>query len=169
MKNIALIGFMGSGKSTLARLLADKLDYDLCEIDDDIVKASNYSSVNEIFDSKGEGHFRELEMRAIANSIERTNQVISCGGGVVTSDEGMQLLKKNAIIVFLHADFKTITKRLIDTSSRPLFRDMEKATALFAKRLPLYKKYANIEIETDDVTPEKVAELILAKLTQYEL
>jgi len=164
MKNIALIGFMGSGKTTLAKLLADRLAFDLYEIDEDIVNASEYSSVNEIFDRHGELHFRELEKNAIYNAVQKSNQVISCGGGVVTSENGMQLLKGNATIVFLHADFKTIAKRLIGTESRPLFRDMEKAMALYAQRLPLYKKYADIEIATDDETPEVIADKIIAKL-----
>jgi len=164
MKNIALIGFMGSGKTTLAKLLADRLGYDLYEVDDDIVSASEYSSVNEIFDKHGELHFRELEKNAIYRAIQKSKQVISCGGGVVTSENGMMLLKENATIIFLHADYKTITKRLIGTNSRPLFRYMEKAMALYAQRLPLYKKYADVEITTDDKTPEQVADDIIAKL-----
>jgi shikimate kinase len=167
MKNIALIGFMGSGKTTLAGLLADALHYNLCEVDNDIIGISGYSSVNEIFDKQGEEHFRGLEKIAIADALRKSNQVISCGGGVVTAPKTMELLKKNAIVVFLQADFKTITKRLKDTTSRPLFRDMEKAMTLYAERLPLYEKYADIKIDTDDRSPEEIAKMILPKLDSY--
>ena len=168
MKNIALIGFMGSGKTTLAGILAEKLHYQLREIDEDIVRVSDYASVNEIFDKKGEGYFRELEKKVIADAMKHSKQLISCGGGVVSSDEIMELLKENAVVVFLHADFKTVTQRLRDTSSRPLFRDMEKAMALYAKRVPLYEKYADIKIETDHNSPEEVAKEIMKRLEKYE-
>ncbi len=167
MKNIALIGFMGSGKTTLAGILADKLNYGLCEVDNDIIGISGYSSVNEIFDKQGEEHFRGLEKIAIADALRKSNQVISCGGGVVTAPKTMELLKKNAVVVFLQADFKTITQRLKDTTSRPLFRDMEKAMTLYAERLPLYEKYADIKVETDDKSPEVIAESIIKKLADY--
>lgn len=167
MKNVALIGFMGSGKSTLAALLAKKLHAELVEVDDNIVRLSGYTSVNEIFDRKGEKYFRELEIKALATALNKTNQVISCGGGVVSSEEEMNMVKKNAMVVFLHADFKTVIQRLKDTHSRPLFRDREKAMALFAQRLPLYKKYADIEVETDDNSPEEIAEIIITRLNKY--
>lgn len=168
MKNIALIGFMGSGKTTLAGILAANLHYQLREIDEDIVRISEYKNVNEIFANKGEEYFRELEKKVIADAVKKNKQVISCGGGVVSSKEIMELLKKNALVIFLHADFKTVTQRLRDTSSRPLFRDMEKAMALYAKRVPLYEKYADIKIETDHNSPEEVAKEIMTTLGKYE-
>jgi shikimate kinase len=167
MRNIALIGFMGSGKTTLASLLAAKLGYALVEIDDDIVGISQHSTVTEIFDKEGEAHFRVLEKKALASVLGKTEQVISCGGGIVSSEDAMRSLKENAVIIFLQADFKTITQRLIGTHSRPLFRDMEKATALYARRLPLYKKYADIEIQTDDRKPEDIAEMIIQLLKEH--
>jgi shikimate kinase len=167
MKNIALIGFMGSGKTTLASLLAIELQYGLCELDNEIISISGYTSINEIFDKQGEEHFRGLEKIAIADALRKSSQVISCGGGIVSSPKNMELLKKNAIVVFLQADFKTITKRLKNTDSRPLFRDIETAIALYAERLPLYNKYADIVVETDDKTPEEIAGTIIKKLESY--
>jgi len=164
MKNIALIGFMGSGKTTLAGILAEKLGFNLCELDNDILATVGYSTINEIFDNHGEKHFREIEKKTIAKNVRKTNQVISCGGGVVSSIEAMELLKNSAIVIFLHADFSTITERLKNTDSRPLFRDREKAMALYAQRLPLYKKYADIQIKTDDSTPDEIVEMITKRL-----
>jgi shikimate dehydrogenase len=166
-KNIALIGFMGSGKSTVAAILSKKLGLELIEIDEEIVRVSGLSNVNEIFVQKGETYFRELEKKAITNALKKTNQVISCGGGVVSSDEVMNLLKKNCRVVFLQADFKTITKRLKDSDSRPLFKEVEKAESLYKQRSPLYEKYSDIRIETDTKTPEKVAEAIIKKLVKH--
>ncbi len=165
MKNIALIGFMGSGKSTIAKLLAEKLNYRLIEADNDIIRLSEYSSINEIFENRGEEHFRELEKIAISDAVKATGQVISCGGGVVTSAETMEILKKNATVVFLHADFKTIIERLNNTVTRPLFRDTEKAILLYANRLPKYKKYADMEIITDHSSPTDITAAIIQRLS----
>ncbi len=164
MKNIALIGFMGSGKSTVAAILAKKLGWEWREIDNDILCLTEHSSINAIFENLGEVHFRELETKSVMDAVKKSNQVISCGGGVVASPEAMAALQQNSIIVFLHADFKTITQRLIHTDSRPLFRDMEKAAVLYAQRLPLYKKHAVIEVMTDELTPDETADAIIREI-----
>lgn len=163
MKNIALIGFMGSGKSTVAIHLSEKLGFNLREIDNDIINLSHYSTINEIFDYHGEEHFRKLERQAIISAAQGKKQIISCGGGVVASPDAMELLKKSAIVVFLHADIKTILERLNNNESRPLFRDMEKALVLYAQRLPLYRKYSDLEINTDNISPEQITEIIWKK------
>lgn len=164
MKNIALIGFMGSGKTTVAAILAKQYGWKLVEVDDGIVKASDCKNVNEIFSQKGEGHFRELEKMVVAETVKHEHQVISCGGGVVSSEEVMNLLSKNATIVFLNADFSTIAKRIGNFDSRPLFKEIQKAKQLYAKRLPIYEVYAGVKVETDDKTPEQVADYIAEKL-----
>jgi len=168
MKNIALIGFMGSGKSTVAAILAKKMNCELREIDEDIVHSSGYKSVNQLFENKGEEHFRELEKEAIKEAVKKTGQVISCGGGTVSSAEAMKFLKQNSTVIFLQADFKTISHRLAKTNSRPLFTDIEKAQSLYTERQPLYKKYTDIEIKTDNKTAEEVVEAIIAHLTKNE-
>ncbi|MGP8216083.1 MAG: shikimate kinase [Bacteroidia bacterium] len=163
MKNIALIGFMGAGKSTVAALLARELDATLVEIDNEVVRLSELDNVNVIFDKKGEIYFRELEQEAIKEAVKNNNCVISCGGGVVNSIENMEILKANAFVVFLHASFDAIKSRLKNTDTRPLFRQEEKAILLYAQRLPLYQKFADTIIDTDDAKPERIVKLILKK------
>ena len=57
---IFLIGPMGSGKSKIGRILSEKLSISLFDIDKEIEKDLNMS-ITEIFASKGEIFFRELE------------------------------------------------------------------------------------------------------------
>jgi|SRR6185312_7454965 len=161
MKNIALIGFMGAGKSTVASILAKKTHRTLVETDGEILSVAGLPSINAIFDEKGESYFRKLEQNVIAEIVKRNNQVISCGGGVVSSKESMELLKKHAKVIFLHASFEAIKTRLRDSDSRPLFRQEEKAMLLYANRLPIYESFADYIIETDNKSPEQIAELII--------
>jgi len=163
MRNIALIGFMGAGKSTVASLLASELKADLVETDGEILRMSGHSSVNEIFDTKGEAYFRGLEKEAIKEALKGTNTIISCGGGVINDRESMEMLKKNSIVVFLDTSFSVAKDRLKNTAIRPLFRQEEKAMLLYAERLPLYRQFADEIINTDNRIPEEIVQMIIDK------
>lgn len=163
MKNIALIGFMGAGKSTVASLLAKEMNAELIETDGDIVRRSGHGSVKEIFDKKGEAYFRELEKEAIKEALEHDNTVISCGGGIVSDRESMELLKKRSIVIFLDTSFNVVKERLKHTDIRPLFKQEEKAMLLYAERLPLYRQFADDIINTDNHTPQEIVQMIMDK------
>jgi len=163
-RNIVLIGFMGTGKTIVSKLLSKELQLPLLETDDEIVKRSGLKSVNEIFEKKGEPYFRELETEVISSFAEKTNCIISCGGGIITNPENINILKENSNIIFLSASFETIAGRVKEEDSRPLFTDTEKAKELYLQRLPLYQKFADEVISTDNLTPEEVVELIVSKV-----
>jgi shikimate kinase len=162
MKNIALIGFMGTGKTTVATLLADELKATLVETDTEILRLSGLTSVTAIFETKGEEYFRELEQEVITAAVKKDNCVISCGGGVISSEKNMDMLKQNTFIVFLHTSFEVIKERLKNTNTRPLFNQEEKAVLLYAQRLSLYRKYANFTIDTDDKKPKDIVTEIIS-------
>ena len=60
---IFLIGPMGSGKSKIGKILSNKLNLNLYDIDKEIERSLGLLSINEIFESKGEGFFRSIETR----------------------------------------------------------------------------------------------------------
>ena len=62
--NIVLIGFMGSGKTSIGKILAKQLFKNFADVDT-IIEAEQGASVTEIFKTKGEEHFRELEQKCI--------------------------------------------------------------------------------------------------------
>ena len=66
-KNMALIGHMGSGKSILGQTIAKKLLIDHIDTDKEISKFEN-STINDIFLSKGESYFRNLELKIVKKS-----------------------------------------------------------------------------------------------------
>ena len=51
---------MGSGKSSVGKLLANKLQFSMIDIDKEIEKDEKLS-IKEIFEKKGENYFREIE------------------------------------------------------------------------------------------------------------
>jgi 3-phosphoshikimate 1-carboxyvinyltransferase len=165
-----LIGFMGSGKSTVAQLLAEQHQRVLVEMDDWIVQQSGKNSVSDIFDQEGEAAFRLLEAQLAESLKFKTNVVISTGGGVIMDAEVMRNLSDQAMVIWLKAGWETILDRLKkqQKGDRPLSRDLEKASSLYAQRLPLYQQAAHLTIETDGLTPQAIVNQIAQFLKARE-
>ncbi|WP_162890832.1 shikimate kinase [Suicoccus acidiformans] len=149
MKNIVLIGLPGSGKSTLGKLLADELNctyYDMdCVIEDNLNQ-----SIISIFKDKGEAYFREIEYN-VADKITKHNQasVIATGGGVVTMQKTMVVLKENGYTIFLNRPLNKIYAD-IETKNRPLLRDnIFRLESLYNQRIHLYREYADYIIDNN--------------------
>lgn len=158
--NIVLIGFMGSGKSCVARELGKNLQLPVIETDELVLARSQKASVNEIFEQDGEIHFREMEIEIARDLQDKKNTIIATGGGVIMNTIIIDYLKKNGKIVFLDTSFETIYSRLKGNASRPNFKDKDCAKALYKFRLPLYKKYSDMTISTEDRAPREIARAI---------
>ena len=159
---VALIGFMGSGKSSVAPLLARELDYRLVDVDKEIISRSGLPSIPDIFTAHGETFFRDLEA-AVSESLADARQVvISTGGGIIGRPSNISHLKQDSgTIVFLRTRFDTVATRISDFASRPLFRDIDRARALYTERQPLYTQYADVIIDTDEKSPQQVSHEIM--------
>lgn len=160
-EKIIFIGFMGSGKSTVSALIADELGLPLFELDDEILKSSGFASIPEIFKAHGEERFRELEHAVCVATGEHQRGIFSTGGGVVENPENMTALRgTNGKIIFLRTGFESILGRIADPSGRPLLQNETRAREIFARRIPLYEKHADIIIDTDNRAPEAVVRSI---------
>ena len=165
-KNIFLIGFMGAGKSTVARVLSDRLNMSLVEMDSRIVKEQGMS-INEIFEKFGENHFRDIESKLVMDIKNEGNKVVSCGGGVVVREENVACMKENGTIVFLSATPETIYNRVKDSKERPILNgnmNIEYISGLMEKRRTLYEGAADIKIDTDKKTVAQICEEIESQL-----
>jgi len=156
---------MGSGKSSIAPLLASQLGYRLVDIDGEIISRSGLATVSEIFSVHGEKFFRDLETEVASSLAQMSDIVISTGGGIIGRPLNIELLKSGGgIVVFLRTSFETVTSRISDFSTRPLFRDIERARALFTERQPLYLKYADYVVDTDEKNTQSVSDEIIEKI-----
>jgi shikimate kinase len=163
--NIVLIGFMGSGKSAVAKAISVNKKLRLIDLDAEIERASG-KSIPEIFDSEGEAGFRQKEAEECKKASESDNAVISTGGGIVLNWANVLRLKENGKLFWLKASPKELQKRLAkSTSSRPLLKNgFAKAFDLLKVREHLYKKAADVTIETDGKTADQVAKSVLERL-----
>ena len=117
--NIVLIGFMGSGKSTISEYLHTLFDMEIIEMDQMIAQREGMS-ISDIFETRGEEYFRNLETSLLIEMQERSNVVISCGGGVPLREQNVVEMKKNGRVVLLTASPETILERVKDSHERPL-------------------------------------------------
>lgn len=157
--NIYLIGMMGAGKTTVGKLLAEKLSYDFFDTDN-LIEKSSQTTIKEIFDTKGEARFRELESQAleqVSNNYQKS--VIATGGGIVTQDKNWEYLSQG-LSIWLNVDLNLLNQRLAKDKQthRPLINQLE---SLLTTRRPHYAK-ANLHIPIkSEQTPEAlVAEII---------
>ncbi len=156
MCNIVLIGMAGCGKSTIGKVLAEKLGKQLVDTDEMIVNVEN-KPIPEIFAEKGEDYFRWCENVAVNIAGKEKSQIIATGGGVITRPENYNSLKQNGIIVFINRDAD-----LLPTNGRPLSQ-MHGVKALYEKRMPLYRQFADIEVDGNG-TIEEVANRIVKEI-----
>lgn len=164
---IVLIGFMGSGKTSVAQELAKKFGLEFIDMDEMILKRFGMASINEIFSQKGEQEFRKMEGEVARSLANKENVVISTGGGVVGNEQTMQPLIKDAEVIHLKTGFESAEKRVTQKEVRPpLFEDVAKARQLYETRIPLYEKYADIIIDTDNTSLNEVLAQIEVKLGQ---
>ena len=156
--NLILIGFMACGKSTVAMALSKLLDFKVVEMDDLICRQTQSKSIQELFANKGELLLRATEIAIAKRYASKQNRIISTGGGVVLNKIVLDYFKAaGGRVLFLHTHFEQIVSRLQTDASRPLFKDLTQAKALYAFRLPLYLNYADEIIEVNRESPDVIA------------
>lgn len=169
--NIALIGFMGAGKTAVARILAEKLDKELVELDS-LIELKAGKSIPDIFRQHGEIAFRELEIEITREVASGSNQVIACGGGIVLNKINIDRLKEGAVVVYLIASPEVIRQRVdADNTTRPLLTKGDKALTIremLEFRQPFYERAADVKIDTSALDIADTAEAIIARLKEYE-
>lgn len=166
MNNIVLIGMPGAGKSTVGVLLAKRAALDFVDTDV-LIQTAQQRTLQAIVDADGQAALRKIE-EGVLLSLTRQYCVIATGGSAVYSELAMKHLKASGVVVFLDVDLATLEARVQDFSERGIAKDPDQTFAqLFAERLPLYKKYADITIKSVGHSPEDLcAEICLSLKTQ---
>ena len=167
-RTITLIGMMGSGKSLVGRQLATTLDLPFVD-SDQVVEEIAGISIADIFDLAGEAKFREMEQRAISETIETGIVVLSVGGGAVCHPDTAALLKKRSILVWLKASPKTLLSRIGSTASRPLLHGNDPLAALknLAEARAGAYAIADVIITTDGMSGTTAANTVLRALDSH--
>ena len=163
---LLLIGYRGTGKTSVGQHLARLSGWPCVDTDAEIERASK-CSIREIFTSQGEDAFRDLETEAIRRVAERDEVIVALGGGAVLRDRNRELLAHDSRAVWLRASVETIRKRLgrdpKSADSRPGLTAqgaLDEVAAVLLARTPLYREFADFEVDTDQRTPAEIADLV---------
>lgn len=153
-RNIVLCGMPGSGKSTVGRILASLTGRRVVDTDEAVVLQAGME-IPEIFAREGEQGFRRRESAAIESVAPEQGLIISVGGGAVMFEENVKRLKMNGLLVMLDR-----RPELLEVGGgRPLSADRAALDALYLKRMPVYRKVADVIIENNGPL-EDAAEII---------
>ena len=154
---------MGSGKSSIGKILAKKIDFKFIDTDK-LIEIQEGIKIKEIFNSKGERYFRDLEVKALEKTLTTQNAVIATGGGIVQRQKNRLLLENEKNVFFLNSSVNRQFERTKDSDKRPLLNKGDKFKTLgelYKKRLSHYENVSRYKIEMDDKTNEDIVEQII--------
>ncbi len=121
---IFLLGFMGSGKTTIGKKLSEKLSYQFFDLDN-IIEEETQMKIDEIFYTKGEFFFREIEKNELEKMFLKDNYVLSLGGGTPCFNNNMERMNESGITIYLQLTAEELFNRIIrfteeEKNTRPL-------------------------------------------------
>jgi shikimate kinase len=157
----------GVGKSTVGVLLAKRLG--LSFLDTDIyIQTHEGKSLQELIQQHGTSGFCDIEARLMI-AISATSHVIATGGSVVYRKQAMQHFQANGLIVHLDIELQRLKERLDDVNARGVVIAPDQTLeSLFAERHFLYKKFADINVSTNGMTPEQVVNKTLDEINKFK-
>jgi shikimate kinase len=169
-RHVALTGFMAAGKSTIGKKLARKLGVRFYDIDDLVV--AQHGPIADIFYVQGEKQFRSYERDAIAQVLDDEPGVIALGGGAVTYDASLKLLKKRTYRIFVKVPPEQILGRIRRSKRvRPLVGptpSLSKIKELYTQRMPRYS-HADYVVEANDMSTAQVVDDIVQWLQKKNI
>lgn len=165
MKNIVLIGIMGCGKTTISKLLSEKLNMPVIDMDEYLMDKYQ-CSINDMF-VVSEDYFRDLESQACIDLAKLDGYIISTGGGVVKRKQNCQILRQTGEVFYLDRPVDNIITD-VTTADRPLLKDgPQKLYQLFDERHQLYLDACDHHV-LNDGTLDDIVEHIINIIEDHE-
>lgn len=162
--NIVLIGMRGSGKTTMGKILAQKMGREFVEMDELITRKAGLT-IPDIVAKHGWAKFRDIEEEITGEAAGRDNIINASGGGVVTRENNIIKLRKNGVLVWLQAGVDTLVSRTGEDANRPPLAEgrtqREDMETTLKERRSLYQQAADLTVNTENKTPEEVADLVI--------
>ena len=171
--NLYLIGYRATGKTTVARLLSERLSCQAVDADD-IIETRAEMPIKEIFAVDGEAGFRDLETEIVKELSQRSDTVVALGGGALQRPENRQQLFGTGVMIWLQAAAETIQRRIegdpATAERRPnltVAGGFQEIQQLLSAREPVYQECADYQVDTEDKSPESVADAIHSWFVQH--
>lgn len=162
-RNVVLIGMPGAGKSTVGVVLAKRLGYRFLD-SDLLIQEREGRLLCEIIEEEGLDGFLRIEEEVNA-SVQAERTVIATGGSAVYGPRAMEHLKEIGTVIYLRLPFAEIASRVGDTRQRGIaMREGQDLKGLYGERCPLYERYADIIVDTEGISIEKLAKMLTERM-----
>ena len=155
VENIILIGMPGCGKSSIGERLAEITGKSFADSDIKIIEQTGRNA-EDIICSDGEEYFRRVETAVAKAEGAHTGCVIATGGGVVTREENLDLLRQNGRIVYIKRSLEDLS-----SDGRPISA-ANRIEDLFRQRKDAYESWSDFEIENTGIeeTASNIAKML---------
>ena len=146
--NLIFIGMSAVGKSTVGIVVAKRLGKGF--IDSDLlIQEQEGKLLREIIAEVGDDGFLKIE-----NQVNR--------------DIAMKHFKEIGIVVYLHASYQTIKRRIRNPQKRGVvLKDGQTLKDLYDERKVLFEKYADVTISEEGCQIEETIENVLNVIEDY--
>ncbi len=157
---------MGAGKTTIGRDLANSMNFKFIDLDEYIEKKEN-STIFDIFNKKGENHFRQLEHYSLNELILLNNIVIATGGGTPCFFDNISIMNKYGLTIYINVDYQTLLSRIKKTKDkRPLLKNIDDKQMLnfITKKVierEIYYKQSKKIVNYKNLSIDKLKSIIL--------
>lgn len=154
----------GSGKTTLGKQLASVFGIQFIDLDHEIERSEG-RTIKEIFSDKGEDYFRKAESRELHRHATSPDKfVMSTGGGAPCFLDGITVINKTGLSIFLDVPVRELIRRLEKDKDRPLLQDADlehKLSSLRQIRSEIYRQ-AQIVISGESISVKEIMDMLKA-------
>ena len=163
MKNIILIGLPAVGKSTVGVVVAKRIGYEFIDTDL-LIQKQERRLLKEIIAEEGNERFLEIENQ-VNRDLQVESAVISPGGSVVYCEEAMRHFKEIGTVIYLHATYEDIYKRITNAKNRGVvLKEGQTLKDLYDERVKLFEKYADYTVSEEGLSLEETIDMVLELL-----
>ena len=168
---VFLIGYMGCGKSSLGRKIAARTGYGFIDMDK-LIEQKCSASVSEIFATRGEQWFRNMERTTLEEFAGLSGDtVVATGGGVPCFSDNMHLMNSIGKTVYLKMSPQKIVGRISPAGrqKRPIIRGMNDEQLLdfikrnLPQREPFYES-SSLIIDCDTLGDQSIMDHIIHEI-----
>ena len=165
--NVAFVGYRTSGKTTVSRALAARTGWARLEFDR-LLEQHMGMTIPTVVERLGWDVFRNHESWLVDRHLDREQTIFDLGGGAVLAGMTMERLRRRALVVFLDCPERTVIERMREDRDRPPLTDLsleDEIHRILIQRLPLYRRYADLTIDTSLSDPSRCVATIIGALS----
>ncbi len=169
--NIGFIGYRNSGKSTIARKVQKSTGRKVIN-SDKMIKDFFSLDIPEIIEKYGWNMFRFVEGLVLDDCTNMDNVIFDLGGGTILNEQAIEGIRENTCMIYLECSPETLICRARENYYRPALTGLsleEEIRHVLNKRKQAYEKFADIVINTDELSAKECAGKITGIMQNSDL